>query len=523
RERARQILAMNQADEKTRYLAQRLLAESFLEEEAYLKTEEEIRKAIALIPKGREKDRPLLEKALASSLYKQGEELRNREKLAEAAQIFVRVSLETPTTSIAPMALYDAGTLYAQTGDLAKAVQTYELLSRKYPDSPYVQTSLLQWGDLLQNQGRYLEAAPVYERVASLPGRDSRTLEESAYLAGLMYEKAGDWANTQRAFLRYRTDFPEGAHVVEALFKAAETKQRLQDRDGAFRLFQEVIALQKKVINPTPEDMTAAARAQFAVAEEKKVRLEEVPLLSPLEKNLTKKKNLLKETLEGFTAAARYRINEITTASTYRMGETLEHFRDALLNSERPSNLTPEQMEQYNFLLEEQVYPFEEKAVAAYENNVRRTQETGLYDSWIRQSYDKLAVLLPVKYQRVEEGEKFEGGEVNTDALLQIREPDLLNSTGIYFREQGEFAKAESTYRLALQSDPRHPAALFNLGILYELYLNKPAEAAAQYKAYLQTVKTGVDGAGEPDEKEKRYRQIELWIAALEKQTGGTP
>jgi hypothetical protein len=87
------------------------------------------------------------------------------------------------------------------------------------------------------------------------------------------------------------------------------------------------------------------------------------------------------------------------------VGILFEEFRNALLESERPTGLTSQQLEQYNFLLEEQAYPFEEKAITAYETNVRRAQDGGQYDDWIKKSYQRLAEILPARYNRGEMGE----------------------------------------------------------------------------------------------------------------------
>jgi tetratricopeptide (TPR) repeat protein len=488
-----------------------------------------------MIPKGREKDRPLLEKALASALYKQAEELRNQGKLSDAAQVFTRVGLEVPDTATAPVALYDAASVYTQLGDRDKAIQVYRILSQKYPDSPYVETSLVHWAELLRDQGSYLESARTFEKAASSSGRDQTVRESASFLAGLLYEKAGDWESAQKAFARYRNAFPDGNRVVEAVFRAGKVREHLPDPGGALDYYREVVSLQQRLRNPAPEVITLAAQAQFAIAEERKVRFEEVRLVSPLEKNLGRKKTLLKEALEGYTATAKYKISEMTTASAYRMGEILEHFRDALLTSERPRDLKPEQLEQYDFLLEEQAYPFEEKAVNAYESNVRRAQETGTFDRWVQESYGRLAVLLPAQYQRRERGDRLTG-ELNADSLAQVEIPALLNSAGIYFREKGDFSKAEEFYQRAIRIDPAYHEALFNLGVLHEIYLNNPGAAVENYRAYLKAaplrsgsglspggeVKT-VNGetAGQPGEKENLLRQVELWITALEKRMGG--
>ena len=69
--------------------------------------------------------------------------------------------------------------------------------------------------------------------------------------------------------------------------------------------------------------------------------------------------------------------------------------------SERPGKLDELALEQYEILLEEQAYPFEEKAIAIHESNTRRSWE-GLYDEWVQSSFAALAALSPVRYSKSE-------------------------------------------------------------------------------------------------------------------------
>jgi hypothetical protein len=96
----------------------------------------------------------------------------------------------------------------------------------------------------------------------------------------------------------------------------------------------------------------------------------------------------------------------VTTQSTYRIAGIYARFGAALMDSERPPELGPLELEQYEILLEEQAYPFEEQAIALHEANVARTREA-VYDEWVVASFDRLAELMPGRYARMEEGERF--------------------------------------------------------------------------------------------------------------------
>jgi hypothetical protein len=110
--------------------------------------------------------------------------------------------------------------------------------------------------------------------------------------------------------------------------------------------------------------------------------------------------------IKGYKDAAAYEVAGVTTASAFHIGEIYADFGRSLMESERPRNLSGEELEQYNIMLEEQAYPFEEKAITVHETNAQRIS-TGLYDAWVRKSMEKLAELVPVRYAKPEKGETF--------------------------------------------------------------------------------------------------------------------
>jgi hypothetical protein len=72
------------------------------------------------------------------------------------------------------------------------------------------------------------------------------------------------------------------------------------------------------------------------------------------------------------------------------------------MTSERPEGLSPMEREQYELAIEEQAYPFEEKAIEVHESNLRLISR-GVYNEWIDKSLQKLAAFLPARYAKAEE------------------------------------------------------------------------------------------------------------------------
>jgi cellulose synthase operon protein C len=129
-----------------------------------------------------------------------------------------------------------------------------------------------------------------------------------------------------------------------------------------------------------------------------------VALVEPLQKQLKLKKAKMEEALKAYTVAANYGVADVTTAATYHIATLYQDFGRSLLTSQRPKKLSKTELEQYNVLLEEQAFPFEEKASEVHEVNARRAAD-GIYDPWVKASFKALGELRPVRYGKTERSE----------------------------------------------------------------------------------------------------------------------
>ena len=72
-----------------------------------------------------------------------------------------------------------------------------------------------------------------------------------------------------------------------------------------------------------------------------------------------------------------------------------------LMASDRPKGLNELELEQYEILLEEQAFPFEDNAIDIHEQNASRSWN-GIYDKWVKESFASLKELLPGRYDKSE-------------------------------------------------------------------------------------------------------------------------
>ena len=144
-----------------------------------------------------------------------------------------------------------------------------------------------------------------------------------------------------------------------------------------------------------------AAKASVRLAEPVRKRFEVVQLTQPLAESMKLKRALMEDVIEAYTDAADYGVAEVTTQATFRIADIYHSFSKALFESERPANLNADELEQYEILLEEQAFPFEEQAIEVHEVNALRVTE-GVYDDWVKRSFESLTTLLPVRYAKQE-------------------------------------------------------------------------------------------------------------------------
>ena len=131
-----------------------------------------------------------------------------------------------------------------------------------------------------------------------------------------------------------------------------------------------------------------------------------VALTIPLKDTLKLKKSRMELALAAYGKAAEYGVAEVATTAAFEIAELYYRLSRDLMESERPAELSPEELEQYEILLEEQAFPFEEQAIDLFAANASRTAE-GIYDDAIRKSLERLAELMPARYAKTERSEDF--------------------------------------------------------------------------------------------------------------------
>lgn len=405
---AERVLALDpppSAEQKR--VATTIIAHTAFEGGDFGRAEKRYAEVLALVPE-RDPSRKDLVERQAASVYKQGEAAQKAGNARDAVGHFARVASVAPQSTIHATAQYDAAAALIGLKDWDAAARMLEDFRQRFPKHPLVDDASSKLALAYLERGRWSEAAGEFERVANAtgPGKDPKLAQEALWQAAELHAKGNNRAASAKAYERYLRQYPD------PLERSIETRHRLAliaKADGnakrEFALQREILAADQRGGGARTERtrylgaMAALAMAQPAVDDYKKVALVE-----PLARSMKNKKARFETALKGYAAVADYGVADAITAATFHTAALYQDFGKAMLNSQRPKGLKKLEIEQYNVLLEEQAFPFEEKAIELHEVNAKRAAQ-GVYDEWVQKSFTALRTLKPGRYARVERSE----------------------------------------------------------------------------------------------------------------------
>ena len=310
-----------------------------------------------------------------------------------------------PSSPVRATAEYDAGAALIQMGDWQRATTVLENFPHSFPTHELAADVTTKLAVAYVEAGNSARAASEFERIADGDG-PVEVKREALWRSAELYETTGQSVAATAAFGRFVERYPQP--VAEAV----EARQKLIDLSGAAgnhaeraRWMRDLVAADAAAgAERTDRTRYLAAKSQLELAAPTRDAFLGTRLVVPLDKSLEAKQARMQEALAAYGKAADYGIAEVTTAANYEIAELYHALSKDLYASERPPELTTDELEQYDILLEEQAFPFEEEAIELHETNAARTAE-GIYDEWVRKSLAALVELLPGRYAKAEIGE----------------------------------------------------------------------------------------------------------------------
>ena len=439
------------ADINVRRSAWLVVAHSSFELELYGEAEKAYVEVLGLLPPKDESRAGLIDN-LAAAIYKQGEKANALKDYSTAADHFLRVGVMAPTSKIRPTAEFDAATALIQLKSWARAATVLVGFRANFPDHELLPEVTKKIAYVYREDGKLSLAAGEYERIEQ-ESKDDEVRREALQVAAELYEQASDVNRALAVYRRYVDYFtqPVGIHL-ETRNKIAEILKKQEKQKEYLQELRQIVAINAAAGDErTDRTRYLAAKAALVLAELSYENFTAVKLVKPFKTNLARKQKLMKAATKEFSSLIDYQVGEVTAAATFYLGEIYAHFSKALMGSERPvlgfdlhqvqpgdtlskiaksygadieriarennlnsartivagqklkipRGLEPMELEEYEMALEEQAYPFEEKAISVHERNLE-LMALGIYNEWIDKSLEKLAVFVPARYDKKE-------------------------------------------------------------------------------------------------------------------------
>jgi len=397
------LTGLLQPDEPQQTVAWRVVAHSRFDQSAYIHAEQAYMRLGTQDISSEELQE--VDQRIAASIYRQAEASQAAGDVDAAVYDYLRIADQS---DIKPVAVYDAATLLIVSERWSDSIPVLQQFRTAYPNHQFSNDVSQKIAYSYLKAGLFVEAASEFESLANNGALDEDLRREALWQAAELYQEQGQLVAAKRSYRSFVNEFPEPFdESLEGRYRLSELALEMNEPAERKGILQEIIKQDGDAGDQrTERSKYLAAKASLELAEPYRAKFAAIKLSIPLKAALKKKKASMEDALAAYNRAAEYGVAEVTTVATFQVAEIYYQLSVDLLESEKPGGLSADELEQYDILLEEQAFPFEEKAIEIYEVNVARAAD-GLYDQAIRDSYARLAVLMPGRYAKLERTESY--------------------------------------------------------------------------------------------------------------------
>ena len=396
------------ADPDLRRSAWAVVANSSIDTAEYQDAEHAYANVLTLTPEDDESRAAVID-GLAASIYKQAEQANLLQDYRGAANHFLRIKELAPTSGIRTAAEYDAAAALMKLEDWSMAADVLEEFRTSHPEHALHKDATRQLAHIYREDGQLVRSAAEHERIA-VESDDIELSREALLTAGDLYYEADAMDDAVRVYEQYVRDYPRPVdYVVETQKRLADIFKEQSDYGRYYETLTAMVSFDREAgPDRTDRSRFLAAGAALVLARQQYEQFAAIKLMQPFEASLAQKQARMDTTLAAFEELVAYEVAEVTAAATFFIAESYREFSAALMQSERPEGLSVAEADDYELVIEEEAWPFEERAIEVHEANFELLA-AGVYNSWVQKSLDELAIMMPGRYAKNESSEGFLG------------------------------------------------------------------------------------------------------------------
>ncbi|WP_153912798.1 tetratricopeptide repeat protein [Shewanella sp. TC10] len=341
---------------------------------------------------------------LASSIYFQGQA--NKTQAPELAVVdLLRISNVVPESKYAISGEFEAANLLLSQQQWQQAVAVLIPFQQRYPQHQFSASIPAKLAQSYEALGQWdLAAEQLLIIVANQPSGALK--REAQYTAAEYYLKAGETEKARLTFRTYAKTYPEPFDIAqEVRLKMSGFYQQSNEPNKEYYWYRQILnfhskqGASSKPVSGREIEIASIAASRLAHAHQQ--TFISIKLTAPLNKTLKRKQDAMKQAISYYQQVLDFQRAQYVPQATFNLAEMYRQLAADVMDSERPSDLDELALEEYEILLEELAYPFEEKAIEIHISNTERAWQN-IYDQWIGKSFATLTELSPALYNKQE-------------------------------------------------------------------------------------------------------------------------
>lgn len=395
-------LENNKNRQKQLQIASQLAANGLYQQGKYREAEYAYSVALQFVGQNNELKKEV-RNLLASSIYFQAQAIKKHSPLL-AVEHLLRIGLSVSESSYRVNAEFDAANILLSQKQWQQAVDVLLTFKQQYPKHEYTKTIAAKLVNAYENLEHWQLAAD--QLLTMIKNQTDKALKrEAQYTAAEYYQKAENLPQAIAAFRTYAHNYPEPFDVAqEVRFKMSQFYVQTKEPNKEYYWYRKLITFHDKALKKqsiTTRSTYLASIAALGLGEAHQQTFSRIKLNLPLKNSLKRKQQSMKKAIYYYQKLLSYQRIEFVPHGTFNLAQMYLQLAEDVLSSQRPADLDELALEEYELILEEIAYPFEEKAIEIHSSNAKRAWQN-IYDSWVQQSFKQLSELVPSQFNKQE-------------------------------------------------------------------------------------------------------------------------